>query len=382
MRLTKLELREIRMPLLAPFTTSFGTTEARRILIVKVFDESGATGFGECVAMEGPFYNAETVDSASLIIMNHLCPLLHSRSIYAACDVRDAFLPIRGNEMAKAAVETALWDMDAKVRSQPLWQHLGGSRSEINCGVSIGLQATVEDLLERVGRELAAGYQRIKIKVEPGRDVALVKAVREKFGDILLSVDANSAYSLIKDLPTLQELDQFGLLMIEQPLASGDLVEHAKLQKQIATPICLDESIVNLRTAQHAHELGACRIINIKIGRVGGHQEAIEIQRFAEAHGIRVWCGGMLESGIGRAHNIAISTLSGFNLPGDVSASARYWKEDIIDPPVTVSHRGTIAAPSGAGIGFTVNEERLESLTVLRDEFLVEDRTMIALSQK
>ena len=249
----------------------------------------------------------------------------------------------------------------------PLWERIGGSRAEIACGVSIGLQASPEALLEKVAREVQSGYQRIKIKIKPKRDVALVEIVRSKFPDIKLTVDANSAYSLA-DIDILKRLDQYNLMMIEQPLAAGDLVDHGKLQREINTPICLDESILTVADARQAHELGSCRIMNIKLGRVGGHSEAWAIQKFCADRGTPVWCGGMLESGIGRAHNIAMSTLAGFTLPGDVSASARYWEEDIIDPEVTVSSSGTIAAPKGIGIGYEVNERRVESLVKRREE--------------
>jgi O-succinylbenzoate synthase len=244
---------------------------------------------------------------------------------------------------------------------------LGGVRDEINCGVSIGLQETTAELLDKVARELDAGYQRIKIKIKPGKDIQLVEAIRSQFANITLSVDANSAYSLDRHLSVIKQLDNYQLLMIEQPLAAGDLVDHAKLQSQIKTPICLDESIVAIDDVRHAFELGSCRIVNIKLGRVGGHSEARQIQAYAAESGVPVWCGGMLESGIGRAHNIAMSTQSGFTLPGDVSASARYWEEDIIEPPVRVSERGTIKAPDAPGIGFNVNVSRIEALTVRKE---------------
>jgi O-succinylbenzoate synthase len=269
--------------------------------------------------------------------------------------------------MAKAGVEAAIWDLEAKIAQVPLWQHIKGTRDEISCGVSIGLQSSIEALLDKVSQEVESGYQRIKIKIKPGQDVQLVAAIRQQFPAITLSVDANSAYRLETDAPLLKQLDDYNLLMIEQPLAPGDLVDHSKLQRELRTPICLDESIVCLANARHAHELGACRIINIKLGRVGGYSEANAIQSFAQAHGVPVWCGGMLEAGIGRAHNIALSTLPGFTLPGDVSASARYWEEDIIEPPVTVSREGTIKAPTGDGIGYEVNEARVEALTVRRE---------------
>jgi O-succinylbenzoate synthase len=264
-------------------------------------------------------------------------------------------------------VEAAVWDLESRLSKKPLWQHLGGALDEIACGVSIGIKNSPEELLDVVGRELESGYQRIKLKIKPGKDAQFVEAVRRRFPDILLSVDANSAYRLETDTPLFKRLDDYNLLMIEQPLTPGDLVDHAKLQRELRTAICLDESIVCLANARHAHELGACRIVNIKLGRVGGYSEANAIQTFAQAHGTPVWCGGMLEAGIGRAHNIALSTLSGFTLPGDVSASARYWEEDIIEPPVTVSREGTIKAPTGHGIGYEVNEARIEALTVRRE---------------
>jgi len=266
--------------------------------------------------------------------------------------------------MAIGAVETAIWDLEARVTDQPLWKHLGGVRNEINCGVSIGLQKSPEILLEKVTREVEDGYQRIKLKIKPGQDIELVKTVRRAYPDILLSVDANSAYRLDIDVGVFKELDEYDLLMIEQPLTAGDLVDHAKLQSQIKTPICLDESITCLADARHAIELDSCRIINIKLGRVGGHSEAKAIQQCASENSIPVWCGGMLETGIGRAHNIAMSTLPGFTLPGDVSASARYWHEDIIEPPVTINGNGVIAVSCKPGIGHSVNEELVEKRTV------------------
>ncbi|HYN25297.1 MAG TPA: o-succinylbenzoate synthase [Pyrinomonadaceae bacterium] len=367
LQLERIELREIELPLKSPFETSFGRTTRRRILIVRAFDKDGAYGYGECVAPEDPFYNHETVDTAWLITAKYVAPLLTRARVETAREVNAALAPIRGNQMAKAGVEVAVWDLEAKLACRSLWQHLGGVRDQINCGVSIGLQETTEALIDKVAHELESGYQRIKIKIKPGKDVQLVEAIRTRFPSITLSVDANSAYSLNGDLSVFKQLDQYNLLMIEQPLAPGDLVDHAKLQREIKTPICLDESIVRLADARQAHELGSCRIINIKLGRVGGHTEVRLIQAYAVERDIPVWCGGMLEAGIGRAHNIALSTLPGFTLPGDVSASERYWEEDIIEPPVTVSRKGTIKAPTGHGIGYEVNEARIESLTVRRE---------------
>jgi O-succinylbenzoate synthase len=367
LRLDRLELREIQMPLLAPFETSFGSFSLRRILIVRAFDRSGACGWGECTAPEGPFFSHETVDTAWLVTRQFIAPLLAEAPAVSAPEIGEALAPIRDHQMAKGGVETAIWDLEAKLTGVPLWQHLGGTRDRIECGVSIGLQERTEVLLEKVARELESGYRRIKIKIKPGKDVALAEAVRSRHPSIRLSVDANSAYTL-RDLPLLEQLDRFNLLMIEQPLTPGDLVDHAKLQRVLRTSICLDESITSLASAVHAWELGACRILNIKLGRVGGHASARAIQDFAWQHEIPVWCGGMLESGIGRAHNIAMSTLPGFSLPGDVSASARYWAEDVIDPPVTVSGDGMIDSPTAPGIGYAVDEARLDALTVRREE--------------
>ena len=367
LELERIELREIELPLKWPFETSFGRTTRRRIMIVRVFDRSGAHGYGECTAAEDPFYNHETIDTAWIIVTNYVAPILAAAHIERADHVNDALARIRGNRMAKGAVEAAIWDLEARLAEKPLWQHIGGSREEIPCGVSIGLQQNTEALLEKVARELEAGYQRIKIKIKPRQDIALVEAVRSKFPDILLTVDANSAYSLA-DIGVLKELDQYNLMMIEQPLAPGDLVDHARLQRELRTPLCLDESILTVADARKADELDSCKIINVKLGRVGGHAEARTIQGFCARRGTPVWCGGMLESGIGRAHNIAMSTLEGFTLPGDVSASARYWEEDIIEPEVTVSSRGTITVPKGIGIGYEVNEARVESLVKRRAE--------------
>ncbi len=367
LQLERIELREIELPLKWPFETSFGRTTRRRILIVRVFDKDGASGYGECVAGENPFFNHETIDTAWLITAKYVAPLLAAARVESASQVCQALSVIRENRMAKAGVEAAIWDLEAKKAQAPLWQHIEGTRDEITCGVSIGLQSSTEALLDKVSREVESGYQRIKIKIKPGKDVQLVEAIRKQFPAITLSVDANAAYQINTDTPLFKRLDEYNLLMIEQPLAPGDLLDHAKLQRELRTPICLDESIVCLTNARHAHELGACRIINIKLGRVGGYSEAKAIQSFAQEHDMPVWCGGMLEAGIGRAHNIALSTLPGFTLPGDVSASARYWEEDIIEPPVTVSRKGTIKAPTGHGIGYGVNEPRIEALTVRRE---------------
>ncbi len=362
LQLERIELREIEMPLKTPFETSFGITTGRRVLIVRVFDKSGASGYGECTAMARPFFNPETVDSAWSIITGFVGPILSSAHVSNASEVGGALAAIQGNRMAIGAVETAIWDLEAKILDKELWRHLGGTREEITCGVSIGLQSSSEILVEKIAREVESGYQRIKIKIKPGQDVELVKAVRKTFPDIVLSVDANSAYCLEKDAGTLKELDGYDLLMIEQPLQAGDLVDHAKLQKELKTAICLDESITCLRDARHALELGSCQIINIKLGRVGGHAAARAIQELARLQKVPVWCGGMLETGIGRAHNIAMSAHEGFTLPGDISASARYWENDIINPQITVSRQGTIKVPTAPGIGLSVDEDAIKKV--------------------
>ncbi len=370
LQLDRLILRELNLPLKHPFETSFGRTTNRRVLIVQAIDNSGAAGYGECVAMEAPLFSEETIDTAWIIIAKHIAPLLGSQGLQAD-NVFQTLSPIRGNQMAKGAVEAALWDLESRRLGLPLWKHLGGTQTEIACGVSIGIQPSTDELLEIIARELASGYQRIKIKIKPGQDLKLVQAVRSQYKDIVLSVDANAAYSLDRDAALMKELDSYNLLMIEQPLAPGDLVDHARLQQQLSTPLCLDESIASVTDARHALELGSCRIINIKLGRVGGFSQAREIQALALRQKVPVWCGGMLETGIGRAHNIAMSSLPGFTLPGDVSASQRYWSEDIIDPEVVVSSRGTIAVPTEPGIGFRVRTDRVEKLTVRSEEVAI-----------
>lgn len=365
MQLQKLTLREIHLPLLSPFETSFGKTSLRRILLVEA-EADGVTGWGESTAGEGPFYSYETVETSWLILRDYLWPILKGREFASASEVWDALAPVRGHNMAKAAIETAMWDAEAKQKNVPLAKLIGGTLAEISCGVSIGLQPTIAELLAKVEKELAAGYQRIKVKIKPGMDIALVSKLRERFPRVRLMVDANSAYSL-KDAPLLKALDAFYLIMIEQPLGWDDIFSHVQLQRQIETPICLDECIHDLDQARAAIEMQACKIINIKLGRVGGHSAARRMHDLCQAHSIPVWCGGMLESGIGRAHNIAMSSLANFNLPGDVSASRRYWAEDIIEPEVEVSRQGTIRVPTAPGIGYTPRVDRIESLTKRRE---------------
>jgi O-succinylbenzoate synthase len=364
-RVEALKLREVRMALRSPFETSFGVTRERCILLVEVVSE-GLSGWGEITAGEGPFFSPETTETAWHVVRDFLAPLLVGKSFAAAAELPRLLEKIRGHEMARAGVENALWDIEAQEKGISLAALLGGEREEIACGVSLGIQPSVPVLLEKVEQELAAGYQRIKIKIKPGWDVEVARAVRERFPGIKLMVDANSAYRL-EDTPHLKKLDDFYLMMIEQPLAWDDIYQHAKLQAELQTPVCLDEPIHNARQAEAAIELRACRIINIKLGRVGGYSEARAVHDLCQQAGIPVWCGGMLESGVGRAHNVALSTLPNFSLPGDVSASRRYWEEDIIEPEVEVTPEGTICVPSGAGLGYRVRRDRVEKLTVRQE---------------
>src|SRR5271166_1156535 len=365
MKVEAITLREIQMPLVHFFETSFGRTYSRRILLLTAHCE-GVNGWAECVAGEDPFYSSEWIESSWPTITRYLAPALFGRNVASGRDCAALFSRVRGHRMAKAAVENALWDAEAKQKNLPLWKLLGGTRREIPCGVSIGIQDSVEQLLDKIQIELAAGYRRIKVKVKPGWDVNVLEKIRHRWADITLSCDANSAYAL-DQIEHLRTFDQFNLLMIEQPLWDDDIFYHARLQKELRTAICLDESIVSARAAAVALETGACRIINIKVGRVGGFTEAKKIHDICQSQKIPVWCGGMLESGIGRSHNIALSTLENFHLPGDVSASSRYWKEDIIEPEVQVSPQGMIGIRDVPGTGYGIKEDLIETLTVRKE---------------
>jgi o-succinylbenzoate synthase len=366
MRIDSIVLREIRMPLVEPFVTSFGETTDRRVLLAEINAE-GLVGWGECVAGEHPYFSSESIDTAWVVLLQELAPILASSPVEHGGDCPKIFKRVRGNPMAKAALENAVWDLEAQIEKAPLYELLGGTKKRIACGVSIGMQPTMAQQLRKVEREVNAGYQRIKLKCQPGWDVEMLEAVRKRWPKIMLSVDANSAYRM-RDFDHLVDFDRFNLLMIEQPLWADDFYYHSMLQKRLETAICLDESIRNRRDALAAIDMESCRIINIKNGRVGGFSEAIAVHNAAMERGIPVWCGGMLETGIGRAHNIALSSLPGFSLPGDVSASKRYWAEDIIEPEVEVSSKGEITVPTSAGRGFEVKTGLVEKLTVRKEE--------------
>ncbi len=326
----------------------------------------GLIGWGECTAGERPHFSGESTDTAWQVMVNELGPMLAAERPEHGGDCPRIFHQVRGNRMAKATLENAIWDLEAQREGISLSQLLGGVRETIPCGVSLGIQSSIPELLAMIEQELAAGYQRIKLKCKPGWDVEVFEQVRNRWPGIMLSCDANSAYRL-RDADHLASFDAFDLLMIEQPLWHDDFYYHSMLQKRLNTPICLDESIRNRRDALAAIEMESCRIINIKLGRVGGFSEAIAVHNAAQERGIPVWCGGMLESGIGRSHNIALSTLENFSLPGDVSASARYWREDIIEPEVTVSPQGEIAIPDTPGRGYEVRTDLIERLTVRKE---------------
>jgi O-succinylbenzoate synthase len=355
------------MRMRSPFKTSFGTTLTRDVVITRMFCD-GVEGWGELVAGEEPLYNEETVETAVHVMRAHLLPLILGRTFSHPKEVATAWAPIRRNLMAKAALELAFWDAWSKAQGISLSAALGGDKQRVPTGVSIGIQPTVRDLLGEIDKFLDLGYRRIKIKIEPSWDVDVVSAVRDAFGNIPLTVDGNSAYTF-RDIDHLRRLDDFGLVMIEQPLAEEDIVDHARLQALLATPICLDESVLSAEGARRALELGSCRIVNVKVGRVGGHREALALHELCSRRGVPLWCGGMLESGIGRLHNIALASLPGFTMPGDTSASDRYWEQDIIEPSVVLSSDGTVEVPVGPGIGYRVRAELIEKLKVDQQSF-------------
>jgi O-succinylbenzoate synthase len=365
MKIDAAELRVLKMRLLKPFRTSFGVQQDRFPLLIRLEIE-GRSHWGECVAGEGPWYSSETIETAWQMLKGHLLPFVIGRELGDIAALETLMAPVRGHHMAKAAVEMALTGAFAEQARKPLARFLGGARDRVETGVSVGIQPTMDETLDAIGAHLAEGYRRIKVKIEPGWDVQLIAGIRERYPEITLMADANSAYEL-DDAPHLAELDRFGLLMLEQPLPAGDLVDHAALQRELRTPICLDESIESARNARHAIQLGACRIINIKPGRVGGFAESKRIHDLAAKAGIPVWCGGMLETGIGRACNVALATLPNFRLPGDISASDRYWAEDIVEPPFILQKGGTIAVPTRWGLGVRVKVDLVDRLTVRRE---------------
>jgi o-succinylbenzoate synthase len=358
-RLEAVELRRIHMPLVAPFETSFGVQSERDILLLKAITTEG-DGWGECVATEEPTYSSEYVDAAQHVLVHHLLPRLFQHARLTADDVAVILKPVHGHQMAKAAIEMAVLDAQLRSRGESFAQHFGAVKAEVDCGVSVGIHGSIASLLQTVGDYLDQGYRRIKLKIKPGWDLEPVRAVRERFGDVLLQVDANTAYS-ISDAKHLAELDAFDLLLIEQPLPEEQVLAHAELARVVRTPICLDESITSAQAAADAIQLGACRIINIKPGRVGGYLEARRIHDLCAEKGIPVWMGGMLETGLGRAGNVAMAAMPNFTLPGDTSASDRYYDRDITEP--FVLREGRLKVPAGPGLGVEVDQEFLEEIT-------------------
>lgn len=367
MNIRRITLHHIRLQLKTPFAASYGTYTDRDTLLVEMTDENGETGWGECVAFATPWYTEETLDTAWLMMRQFLIPAVLEKPVGHPSGLPARFAFVRRNPMAKAGLEQACWDLYAKRTGVPLARALGGTRREVEAGVAVGLQNGTDGLISAIEEYLAEGYRRIKVKIKPGQDAELLRAIRSRFPDLALLADANSAYTL-NDVDRLKALDGFGLLMIEQPLDADDIVDHAALQRELATPVCLDESIAGFADARRALDLGSCRVINIKSGRVGGLTEAKQIHDLCEARGVPVWCGGMLESGIGRAHNIALASLPNFTIPGDLSASSRYWERDVVFPEVTV-REGNIPVPDGPGIGFEVDREYLEHVTVRKESF-------------
>jgi O-succinylbenzoate synthase len=362
MEIKRISLKKLRMRLKHPFKTSFGSMQDKEFFIIEVMDEAGRSGFGESVAFTTPWYTEETVQTSAHVMIDFLIPLLLKAPLEHPDEVSDRFGIIRRNNMAKAALEGAVWDLYAKSQGQTLAQALGGEKKSIEVGISIGIQDSIDQLLEVIQKNVDQGYKRVKLKIKPGLDVEVIREVRHHFPTLPLMVDGNSAYTL-DDVDHLKKLDEFNLMMIEQPMAHDDIFDHAKLQAALKTPICLDESIHSLDDVRHAIEFGSCKIINVKIGRVGGLTEAKLIHDFCFSRGIPIWCGGMLEAGVGRAHNIALTTLPGFNLPGDTAASSNYWEKDIIQPEVTVEH-GLIHVPDSHGIGYTLNQDAIAQFAI------------------
>jgi len=369
MKIDFIELRHVRMRLVAPFETSFGVELDRDCVILMVRGE-GLTGWGECVAGMSPGYSYETTMTAWHVLADFFVPTILGSEIDEVEDLRDQLRVFKGHPLARAGLEMALWDLLAQAAGKPLATVLGGVRQSVPVGVSVGIQKDAEILVDAVGHYIEQGYDRVKVKIKPGRDVGDVRAVRRAFPNLKLQVDANSAYT-IEDTASIEALDDYELLLIEQPLAEDDLIDHSKLQARLKTAICLDESILSVRHARQALEIDACRVINIKPGRVGGLSEAIAIHDLCLKSNIPVWCGGMLETGIGRASNLAIASLPGFTLSGDISATERYYVEDIADPPFVLNLDSTIDVPTKLGLGVEVLGERLDRVTLKREVFRV-----------
>jgi len=367
MKIKKIKLRRIKNSLITPFKTSYGITKERESIIVEINDDQGNTGWGECVAFTEPWYTEETVNTCWYMLVDILIPLLFkAENLTSPKEVVEIFHSVRKNNMAKAALEGAIWDLYAKRTGISLKQAIGGTRYSIESGVAIGMK-NHQEMISEIGNLLEQGYKRFKVKIMPGDDIERIQSIREQFPDIPLMADANSAYTL-KDIDRFKELDSFNLLMIEQPFALDDFIGHAVLQQELKTPICLDESISTYSDVVLAHHLGSCQIINVKAGRVGGFTEAIRIHDFCVEHGIKLWVGGMLEFGISRAQTIALASLPGFTIPGDISETARYWNEDITVEKVEVNN-GLIMVPDELGIGFDINIELLERLTLAQQSF-------------
>ena len=367
MKLSKITLHYIQMELKNPFTNSFSTVKNRRLIVIEALTEDGMTGWGECVAFEQPWYTEETIHTCSHILKNVLIPSIIGQHIQHPSDLASFFAPVRRNPMAKSALEGAVWDLYAKERGLPLARALGGKRKQVEAGISIGLKETDEELFAAIEQSLIQGYKRIKLKIKPGQDISLISKVRCRYPHIPIMADANSAYT-IADLDHLRKLDQYDLMMIEQPLAYNDLYEHALLQKELRTKICLDESIQSAHDALQAIRFGSCQVINLKIARVGGLSEALKILKLCEEEEIDVWCGGMLEAGISRAHTIALASINAVNLPGDLSSTQNYWNRDITTPEVVVLN-GFIDTPNKPGLGFDIDRDALEAFTVHKECF-------------
>lgn len=366
MRIEEAILRRVEMPLKFRFRTSFGETSLKKFLLLEL-RSGGNAGWGECVAEEGPFYSPETIESASAVVRQFLLPIILERDLASPAEFETLAAPVRGNRMAKAMISCALHALFAEREGVPLARHLGGIRDRIESGVSLGISRTVKETVANVKKHVDEGYRRIKLKIEPGADLDRVTAVRKAFPETVLTVDANGAYTL-SDAAHLSKLDAFGLDYIEQPLHHEDLADHAELAKRMSTPICLDESIRSVREVDLAIRLGACRVVNIKVGRVGGFEEAIRIEERCRQSGVPVWCGGMLEAGVGRAHNVALSSRAGFVKPGDISSASRYFEEDIVEP-LLETREGWMPVPSGPGLGVQVRRDVLGRVTRAIEEF-------------